>query len=195
MEQAKYTITWETFLPNIGNTINELFIHQIFTDVTLVSDDEKQIQAHKFVLSACSPTLKSLLLNNPHPHPMLYLRGVKEDDLKSLLQFMYQGEVSIFQDRVDKFFHSAKDLRIEQLCHGLSKAQDIKDDIVLDKSSILEDYEFKLDLPFDEFSDNKEATTDKENKCKECGACFSVKSTLVRHTKIKHKGIRFFCSL
>jgi hypothetical protein len=53
--------------------------------------------------------------------------------------------------------------------------QDIKDDIVVDKSSILEDYELKLDLPFDEISDNKEATTDKENKCKECGACFQLK--------------------
>jgi hypothetical protein len=46
MEQATYNIIWETFLPNIESTINELFINQIFTDVTLVSDDEKQIQVY-----------------------------------------------------------------------------------------------------------------------------------------------------
>ena len=72
-------------------------------DVTLVSDDKKQIQAHKFVLSACSPMLKNLLVKNVHPQPLIYMRGVGQEQLGYILQFMYQGEVSLGQDKVEMF--------------------------------------------------------------------------------------------
>ena len=42
-----------------------------FADVTLVSEDQIQTPAHRIELSACSPGLKSFLVNNPHSHPLL----------------------------------------------------------------------------------------------------------------------------
>ena len=42
-----------------------------FNDVTLVSDDQKQIQSHKVVLSACSSFFKPILQNNSHSHPLI----------------------------------------------------------------------------------------------------------------------------
>ena len=97
-------------------TIKELFTENIFADVTLVSDDQIQIPAHKFVLSAGSPTLKNLLLNNPHPHPLIYMRGVKQQELQSILQFIYLGEARIYQDRIKEFLDVAVDLEIKELC-------------------------------------------------------------------------------
>ena len=54
-------------------------------------------KAHKVVLSACSPFFKSILKRNPHQHPLLYLKGVNSQDLGSLLNFMYQGQVNVAQ--------------------------------------------------------------------------------------------------
>ena len=45
------------------------FNDEEFTDVTLVTDDDKEINAHKTFLSLCSTIIKNLLLKNSHLHP------------------------------------------------------------------------------------------------------------------------------
>ena len=37
-----------------------------FTDVILVSDEHKHYKVYKFILSACSPVLKQVLMENQH---------------------------------------------------------------------------------------------------------------------------------
>merc|ERR1712212_788142 len=86
-----------------------------FADVTLVSDDQIQTPAHKVVLSACSPVLKTLLVNNPHSHPLLYLRGIKQTELQAILKFMYFGETQIFESRINDFVSVAKDLEVKEI--------------------------------------------------------------------------------
>ena len=79
-------------------TQKELFQEKHFADVTLVSDDEIQLKAHKVILSSSSSFFRNLLLNNPHPHPLLFMRGIKKLHLMSILQFMYIGEAKVAQD-------------------------------------------------------------------------------------------------
>ena len=43
-----------------------------FHDVSLACEDQ-QVRAHKVVLAASSPKLRSILLSNPHPNPLIYL--------------------------------------------------------------------------------------------------------------------------
>ena len=100
MEEETVLLSWKSFQPHLCTTLKDLYIGKNhLADVTLVSDDQKQIQAHKFVLSACSQVLKNLLLANPHPHPIIYLRDVEHEELLALLQFIYLGEATIVQDR------------------------------------------------------------------------------------------------
>ena len=100
MDQELVSLKWKIFDTHISSSLNDLYPKGKFTDVTLVSDDQIQFEAHKFVLSACSPVVKNLLLNNPHSHPLIYLRGVMHQELKSILEFMYLGEVKIPQSYV-----------------------------------------------------------------------------------------------
>ena len=86
-----------------------------FADVTLVSDDQVQTPAHKVVLSACSPVLRSLLTTNPHSHPLLYLRGVRQTELQAILQFIYFGETEIAANRFNDFISIATDLEIKEI--------------------------------------------------------------------------------
>ena len=83
--------------------------------MTLVSDDHTQISAHKLVLSASSDFFKSILRKNPHSHPLLYLSGVDSTSLGFVLDYIYQGEVQIYQNELDNFLEVAQKLKIEGL--------------------------------------------------------------------------------
>ena len=85
MSEEIYYLKWKVFNSHLTSSLSDVLTENSFTDVTLVSDDKVQFQAHKCVLSACSPVLKNLLLNNPHSHPLIYLRGVKQKELNSIL--------------------------------------------------------------------------------------------------------------
>ena len=71
-----------------------------FCDVTLACEDQ-QVRAHKVVLAASSPKLRSILLSNPNPHPLIYLTGVKFFTMENIIKFIYTGEVTISSDQVD----------------------------------------------------------------------------------------------
>ena len=87
--------------------------------MTIACDDE-QIQAHKVILSACSPFFRSVLRRNPHQHPLLYLKGVKYTDLQAVLNFMYHGEVNVAQEELNSFLAVAEDLRVKGLTQNQS---------------------------------------------------------------------------
>ena len=90
-----------------------------FCDVTLVSDDQIPFQAHRFVLSAFSPVLKNILLNNPHSHPLIYLRGVNHQELDSILQFIYLGKASVNNSNMKRFVQATKDLQVKKLAENI----------------------------------------------------------------------------
>jgi hypothetical protein len=72
----KFCLRWNDFESNISVAFRELREDKDVFDVTLACDDD-QIQAHKVILSACSPFFRSILKGNRHEHPLLYLKGVK----------------------------------------------------------------------------------------------------------------------
>ena len=104
MYQEKFSLAWNDFKTNISTSLEILRREKEFFDVTLVSDDEVSISSHKVVLSACSPFFRNVLKRNQHQHPLLYLNGVKSTDLKNILDYVYRGEVQIFEDQIDSFF-------------------------------------------------------------------------------------------
>jgi hypothetical protein len=115
MNQEILSLRWKDFSTHLSSSISDVFTENSFSDVTLVCDDLIQFQSHKFVLSACSPVLKDLLLKNPHSHPLIYLRGIKEQELQSILQFIYLGDARFYEGNRDKFMEAVKDLQLKQL--------------------------------------------------------------------------------
>ena len=91
--QDNYSLKWQNFHQSLASTFKDLRTDDEFLDVTIACDVDQQIQAHKVIISACSPFFRSVLRTHPHQHPLLYMRGVSFTDLQSVLTFMYQGEV------------------------------------------------------------------------------------------------------
>ena len=115
----KFCLRWNDFENNISVAFRELREDKDFFDVTLACDDE-QIQAHKVILSACSPFFKTILRRNQHANPLLWLRGVKFSDLQSVLNFMYHGEVNVAQEELNSFLAVAEELKVKGLTQGHS---------------------------------------------------------------------------
>jgi len=113
----KFCLRWNDFESNISGAFRELREDKDFFDVTLACDDE-QLQAHKVILSACSPFFRTILRRNKHEHPLLYLKGVKYVDLVSVLNFMYHGEVNVAQEELNSFLAVAEDLKVKGLTQG-----------------------------------------------------------------------------
>ena len=103
MNSEKFNLKWNDFESSISGSFRDIKDEGDFQDVTLACEED-QIGAHRVVLAACSPKLRSILSHLPHhhQHPLLYLRGIKYSDLKSLITFMYHGEVNIAQEELDR---------------------------------------------------------------------------------------------
>jgi len=110
----KFCLRWNDFETNITGSFKELREDEDFLDVTLACADG-QIQAHKLILSACSPFFRTVLRRNKHEHPLLYLKGVKCADCISILNFMYHGEVNVAKDDLSSFLAVAEDLKVRGL--------------------------------------------------------------------------------
>ena len=119
----KFCLKWNDFQINASKTFRDLRREEDFFDVTLVSDDEKHIAAHKLVLSASSEVFKNILRKASHSNPMIYLNGFNSKDLNLIIDYIYQGEVQILQSDLDAFLNVAQKLKIEGLI-GDDKSRD-----------------------------------------------------------------------
>ena len=92
--------------------MKELLMNEDFADVTLVTEDKKQIKANVHILSACSPVFKELLLlDEKNNQPIIFLKGVKYEELEAILQFIYLGQATFHEERVSKFLEAASSSR------------------------------------------------------------------------------------
>ena len=111
----KFSLKWNDFQSNVSRTFSQLRSEEEFFDVSLVSDDQRMMSAHKLVLSASSPYFKHILTTNKHSHPLLCLDGVSSAELQCVLDYIYQGEVQIHQEQLDRFLVVAQRLKLEGL--------------------------------------------------------------------------------
>ena len=65
--------------------------------------------------------MKDLFLSNHHSHPLIYLRGVKQQELVYILQFIYFGEANVHNKQIKKFLDIAKDFKLSVLSKSSSE--------------------------------------------------------------------------
>ena len=77
-----------------------------------------KLEAHKVILSASSPFFKSVIKRNPHAHPLIYLKGVKIEDMKALIDFIYLGQTKVCQEDVQAFLVLGEELGVKGLARN-----------------------------------------------------------------------------
>ena len=121
----KLCLKWNDFQENVNSAFGNLREDNEFADVTLACEDGQQIEAHKVILAASSPFFQTLLKRNKHPHPLIYMRGVKSEDLLAIVDFLYCGEANVYQDNLDSFLAIAEELKLKGL---MGQSRDIDEE-------------------------------------------------------------------
>ena len=111
----KFTLNWNDFQTNWNSALFEWRKETDFADVTLISEDKVKFSAHRILLSSCSNMFKFILKENTQSNPILYLGGVSSKNIGFILDYIYIGEVNLYQENLDGFLESAEKLEIAGL--------------------------------------------------------------------------------
>lgn len=135
----QFSLRWNNYVSHVTEAFNVLRFENDLVDVTLCCDGGK-IKAHKMLLSACSSYFKQIFKENPCQHPVIIFKNFKFEDLNAIVNFMYHGEVNIFQEQLESFLITAELLEVKGLTDNVedesSKSQlRISDNTSLDLSS------------------------------------------------------------
>ena len=119
MHQEKYSLTWHTYSDHLRDMMKELLMNDDFADVTLVTEDKKHMKAHKNILSACSFVFKDMFQQEDMKlNSFIYLRGVQFSELESIMQFIYLGEATFYEERMNEFLSVARSLEIKDISNA-----------------------------------------------------------------------------
>ncbi|XP_026330116.1 modifier of mdg4 isoform X5 [Hyposmocoma kahamanoa] len=110
----QFSLCWNNFHANMSAGFHGLLSRGDLVDVTLAAEG-RLLQAHKLVLSVCSPYFQEMFKLNPTQHPIVFLKDVSHSALRDLLQFMYQGEVNVKQEELASFISTAEQLQVKGL--------------------------------------------------------------------------------
>jgi len=145
MSQALW-LKWDNFQENTSLAFGTLRDDEDFSDVTLACGDGKQMETHKIILAAASPFFEKVFKRNRHEHPLIYLKGVKMENLQAVMDFIYYGETNVAQDNIDSFLDLAKELMIKGLMTTVMRGRtsksgvDEEPSILRAKSQINDEY-------------------------------------------------------
>ena len=108
-------LKWDDFQDNVNSAFGNLRGGGDFSDVTLACEDGQHIEAHRLILAASSPFFQDLLRRSKQAYPIIYMKGIRSEDLISIIDFLYCGEANIYQDNLDSFLAIAEDLKLKGL--------------------------------------------------------------------------------
>lgn len=111
----KLCLKWNDFQENLNSAFGRLRSGEDFADVTLACEDGTQIETHKVVLASSSPFFMEILKKNKHPHPLIYMKGSKAEDLMAMIDFLYYGEANVNEENLNAFLGLAEELRLKGL--------------------------------------------------------------------------------
>ena len=220
MSAEKFSLKWNDFQRNVSNSFSKLRQESRLYDVTLVTNDHQLVSAHKLVLSACSEVFSNIFNSNNSPNMMLYLDSVDIKEINLMLDYIYQGEVSIGQEYLDRFLEIATKFQLQGLLtddngeevqetqhyetYVETKEKEYIDEIipeekgkiVKERSIIVNNQNLKANN--DEIEDKFAELVEKEDcgtyVCTVCEKKIKIKRDMRRHLETHLSGLSYNCS-
>ena len=115
MNENTFKLKLQSHTEAIKESLKGIKDYPELADVTLISEDQVLLKAHKLILSMFSPVLRSLLGLSSEGNTVIHMRGTRGKDIQSLLDYIYCGEVNIEKDDVASFLELSSSLKINSL--------------------------------------------------------------------------------
>ena len=125
MNTGRLLLKWDDFTENIKASYHSSRDLQEFADVIPACDDGVKIEAHKIILAASSSVFFNILQSYEHPHPLIFLRGLKHDTLSQVLDFIYHGEVKLEVDQLNGFLAVAEDIKLKGISRKMRQEKNL----------------------------------------------------------------------
>ena len=160
-----------------------------FTDVTLATNDNKQVDAHRIILSSQSSFFNRILKENSKREILIYLPNISYEELQSLMEYIYLGQTEIGEQNLRNFLAVGKHFEVRGFEDEAINSE------VLDESFIakIEESGYKGDF----LSINKPKIERQANgkfSCDQCEYESVRRNSIKRHTDAVHLGIKFQCN-
>ena len=218
----KFCLKWNDFQSNVTKSFEAFRNDEHLHDVTLVSDDQNQATAHKIVLSASSEYFNNIFKKNKISNPFLCLEGLSLTDLNNILDYIYYGEIQIYQEDLDRFLSMAQRFKIKGLVGAdeVKKEENSIDSFDLPqttnhqlhqpkrKKEMLPDNTFNsVDNPIQKIDttdlteideklfENMEENSDRTWSCKICSKILPVRNNMKLHVETHVEGLSFPCNI
>ncbi|XP_013164716.1 PREDICTED: uncharacterized protein LOC106115757 isoform X2 [Papilio xuthus] len=177
MGSEHYCLRWNNHQSNLLGVFSQLLHDESLVDVTLACSEGASIRAHKVVLSACSSYFRSLFVDHPSRHPIVILKDVGLEELRTLVDFMYKGEVNVQYCQLPALLKTAESLQVKGLAEmtTLSAAgidtrnvqEPMEESQPQDMRECTEPHERLEDREIREKEERREAKELRERECKE----------------------------
>ena len=208
MAQEQFNLNWHTYNDHLKEMMGNLLESNETADVTLMCEDRIQFKAHKFVLNSCSPLFQSIINDLPQKeHSVIFLRGVFAQEMKSILQFMYLGQATFFQERMNDFLNVAKSLEIKEIskhvdCDDTEASESfMNNDNILQESGSSnqpESCEKTIKTPNEivpnNFPQKSYINEAGQYQCTQCDKVFTGRGSMHTHFKSVHEGVNYQCN-
>ncbi|GBP33145.1 Protein bric-a-brac 1 [Eumeta japonica] len=113
--QQTFCLKWNHHKTNLVEILEALIKVETYVDCTLVVDEQVTFKAHRVVLAANSPYFQSILADVPMDHCSILFPGVKDFEMRALLEYMYTGEVNVTQAHIPRIMKVAEQLEVKGL--------------------------------------------------------------------------------
>ncbi|XP_043286684.1 uncharacterized protein [Venturia canescens] len=102
---------WTDHQTHLSDVVRQLLEEECMVDVTLVADGER-IQAHRIVLCSCSTLFQEIFSQTNEEHATIILSDISAQDVRSIVEFSYHGEVRTPVENISNLLEAAHSLRI-----------------------------------------------------------------------------------
>ena len=189
--EGSIQLTWDQFQKNNAGHFKEVQSSRDFTDVTLVTEDGITTESHRIILTAGSQFFQRIFggLNEPmrsHTHPLIYLKGVKSEQLGLLLDFLYCGATSVPQDSVQSFLELASNLGVKGLMSEPEKGDEEDTDGSIEVDNLNENIKKEFRISKDPGDQLGELISNQgeELSCNFCDLTSMDKKSMKKHMKV-----------
>ena len=174
----KLCLQWNEFQTNVRTSYQGLRTTEDYSDVTLACEDGSQIKAHRIILSSSSLFFKYLLASLTNDHPLVYMRGLKHQDLSNIIDFIYHGEAEVPKEDLETFLLIAGELGVKGMTKQAKMSERVggmEEEKFLEESEPIEDHLKVIS------TEKKNWEVKKDFECDQCGKTYGTRASLRTH--------------
>ncbi|XP_012523386.1 uncharacterized protein LOC105829233 [Monomorium pharaonis] len=109
-----YRFKWNNYQNHLSDVVRQLLEEDCMVDVTLSAAGQR-IHAHRIVLCACSILFQEVLSQVTEDCPTIILSDISPQDIKSIIEFIYHGEIRVPVENISSLLEAARSLKISGL--------------------------------------------------------------------------------